>query len=901
MKKILVLLILSFTAIAGLPPPSTKFNGDTSYKGTFQTDYGTIPATRNGAQVTIGTIPLSAGGTGSSTQNFVDLTTNQAVAGDKTLTGSTIIGNAGSESAGIDVGGTNYQSTFKVSDINGTNFAQTILHRHSTVLEPLILGARSNSDTSSHADVTAGQNLFSIYGSGSAGTNYKLFGGVNIAASSLGTISDTSAPGKIVLSTTPNAATGPTATLTLDSDKSATFAGTVSGTQYTSTITTGTAPLVVASTTKVDNLHVARATLADTVTTNANLTGDVTSTGNATTYNNVVPTTKGGTGLSTVGSENDVLKISNGVPVYGNTPNVPKNYITATDGKIIGAWTTYADAAGTYPVDGTGGTSTATFAVSTDLSLRGTTNFLFTHTAANNQGNGFSYDFTIDPSDKGKVLQISLEYLIASGTYADDDLQFWVYYIDGANSRLIQPAPFKLKNSGIPERFPLEFQTQGGSSATTTYRLIGHVATSTATAYTIRFDNFNVGPQAKLYGSAQTDWVSYTPTFTGFGSPSAIDIQWRMSGPDLLLKGTFVSGASTNTEARISLPSGMTSVVSTSSLRTAGEYYKGVSSTTHGGSIFVESALGYITFGESGTYGGSTINSVVKANADTIISSGNIFTFTATVPIAGWSSSRVMSNDADTRVVNFVGYVNGTPTLTAATTNLALTTLKDSHSSWVTNIYTVKVPGDYLVTGTAYSTATAGNLQAYKNGSIFSYLMEIKSGSPTNGSSRLPDLKAGDTISIRSDTTLTVNGSLSNFSITRDSGPSQIMASESVSFSANTSTTAATTSAPFIYTVKDHDTHNAYSTTTGEFTAPVSGKYDCNISAYSASSFAVNLHKNGTAVYQGGYDNAGANVASGSHTLSLLSGDTLEVRPSTSVTASGGAINNNFSCHREGN
>jgi len=57
----------------------------------------------------------------------------------------------------------------------------------------------------------------------------------------------------------------------------------ISTPKVTSTVATGTAPFVVSSTTKVDNLHVARATLADTVTTNANLTGDVTSVGNATT------------------------------------------------------------------------------------------------------------------------------------------------------------------------------------------------------------------------------------------------------------------------------------------------------------------------------------------------------------------------------------------------------------------------------------------------------------------------------------------------------------------------------------------------------------------------------------------------------------------------------------------
>ena len=52
--------------------------------------------------------------------------------------------------------------------------------------------------------------------------------------------------------------------------------------QITSTLATGTAPFSITSTTQVPNLYVARAALADTVTTNANLTGPVTSAGNAT-------------------------------------------------------------------------------------------------------------------------------------------------------------------------------------------------------------------------------------------------------------------------------------------------------------------------------------------------------------------------------------------------------------------------------------------------------------------------------------------------------------------------------------------------------------------------------------------------------------------------------------------
>jgi hypothetical protein len=58
------------------------------------------------------------------------------------------------------------------------------------------------------------------------------------------------------------------------------FSSTVSATQVTSTITTGTAPFVVTSTTPVANLSIGGN--AATVTTNANLTGVITSIGNAT-------------------------------------------------------------------------------------------------------------------------------------------------------------------------------------------------------------------------------------------------------------------------------------------------------------------------------------------------------------------------------------------------------------------------------------------------------------------------------------------------------------------------------------------------------------------------------------------------------------------------------------------
>lgn len=52
MKKILLLLALSFSATAGLPPTSSKKSGESAYQTTFQTDYGAMTGTRTGTKIT---------------------------------------------------------------------------------------------------------------------------------------------------------------------------------------------------------------------------------------------------------------------------------------------------------------------------------------------------------------------------------------------------------------------------------------------------------------------------------------------------------------------------------------------------------------------------------------------------------------------------------------------------------------------------------------------------------------------------------------------------------------------------------------------------------------------------------------------------------------------------------
>jgi len=199
---------------------------------------------------------------------------------------SAILGDPGTESSGIDVNGTTFESTFKVSDIDGTNFAQTILHRHSTVLEPLIVGARSNSNTSSHANVTNGQNVFTVYGTGWAGTNYKIFGNVSIGVDGTGTVSDTSAPGRFTVSLTPDGSLVPSPVLNINNAGVLQTIGNIVAPSFNTVVLTGlsTPTLTVTGTTSVSGTN----TGDQTITLTGNVTGSGTGSFATTIANNAV-------------------------------------------------------------------------------------------------------------------------------------------------------------------------------------------------------------------------------------------------------------------------------------------------------------------------------------------------------------------------------------------------------------------------------------------------------------------------------------------------------------------------------------------------------------------------------------------------------------------------------------
>lgn len=609
------------------------------------------------------------------------------------------------------------------------------------------------------------------------------------------------------------------------------------------------------------------------------------------------PTTLGGQAGAAATTFNFKVPNSQATPISGGglieTGNMNVLPDPGAEG-ITTAWTAYANtSASATPTPAARGGAVSHLSVnySATSPLYGSKSLAIINAGGTSaQGEGAYIPFTINNGGKGKVFSISFDYGIPSGpgTYTDDQVAFWIW--DVTNSTLIQPSSYLLKNHNLTsDRAFLEFQA---SSSSTSYQLIAHVAGTATAAWTLKLDNFDVSSGKKTYGSPVTDWVSYTPALTAFGATSGKNIQYRRVGSTLEVKGFFTSGTPTTATTHIELPSGLTISSSINSPQLVGHANRSnTANTANGFTVLANASSTTISFGVQSVSGN---NPLAAAAANGIIANADTVSFEFAVPIQGWASTVQMSDQSDSRLVDFVGYIASNTTLTASVTDLPLTTVKDTHNGWSSTQYTVKVPGDYFVSGFSFSTGTAGTFKVYVNGVQTTYLHAISS-SGGSGSTILENLKAGDTISLRSDTGLTIVGAtLNRYSISKIQAPTQIAASETVAaayyLSANQTISA---SGVVNMDTKIYDTHGAVTTGSGwKFTAPVSGLYTITGFAYNTtagSNFYIYVNGAGTGKTQMiFFQNTGV-PQGGSVEIMLLAGEYIQLIGGAAGTLQGGA------------
>ncbi len=575
------------------------------------------------------------------------------------------------------------------------------------------------------------------------------------------------------------------------------------------------------------------------------------------------------------------------------------NLITngSADDSAASIFVPYLDS-GTRPVDGTGGTTTGiTTSVSSTSPLNGSKSYLLTKDAANRQGGGWAVPFSVDLAYRAKSLKISVDFIVNSGTFVsgssttDSDVIWYIY--DVTNSTLIEPSNIKMfsNSTTLTDKFEATFQTSATGSS---YRLIAHVASTSASAYELKVDNVTVSPQVYVYGSPVTDERSFTPTLSNATNVTVVSANFSRIGDKLRCTGYLTwSGNGAGSTFTFSLPPGyaidttkISSVVENIQLGTGFWLESGVARK---GINVVYNTTTAVSFDEITTGLGSLVG--------TAFSNGDAISFDFIVPAVGLSSSVQMSDSADTRVVL------GTATIasSATTTNNGIiqfnTVTKDTHGAITTGAswkYTVQAAGDYRVS-INMDVNTACNYRVFLNGSSAGYIVSAPTSLFGFGQRTLVNLKAGDYIHFVSDTGGTVQAT-SYMSIERISGPQAIAVSESINLKyTNTAGTTVGTGATIIpFGTKVYDTHGAYVTNT--FTAPTAGKYQVSfhlltntVTLTTTQAIEGYVYKNGalhTSIGRiNGTGGASNNYAiQGVTDVDLLAGETLDVRALSNVS-----------------
>lgn len=280
-----------------------------------------------------------------------------------------------------------------------------------------------------------------------------------------------------------------------------------------------------------------------------------------------------------------------------------------------------------------------------------------------------------------------------------------------------------------------------------------------------------------------TNPVAYTPTLTGFGVASSINVQSWRDGAYLFVEGTFTSGTATATEARINLgyngvDGNVTTLSTLPTVSIVGQLTTSDTAATAPWNILVEASKTYVTIGRQwNTYSG-----LAKQNGSAVAASSVVVSFAFRVPIQGWSAEP--SFRPDLAAVNWSGKLSGVTKWTTASSSFvdvtspgwSLTTTASSNlsvSQYSTNpgiTFTPPHVGRYdICFAGAIDNATSGSISAIKlTDGTTDIVGEIQANA--SGAAALLPVSGCGTLNITSLSAINIRAQLKAFSGTAEFG-----------------------------------------------------------------------------------------------------------------------------------
>lgn len=607
------------------------------------------------------------------------------------------------------------------------------------------------------------------------------------------------------------------------------------------------------------------------------------------------------------------------------TSDGPKNYITygtfennTTTGWSLGTIGTRTNGLPTgTPTFGSGASANLSISTVSSGQLDGTYSLSLASSAATTAGNMLATQaYTIATADQAKCLSFRFAYSTPTNP---SNVNF-----SGTSSNSWAVAVYDVTNSvWLPVNGAFAF-TQGTGvgiatgvfqtgATTASIRLCIYAANATAGASTMYLDDFYVGPQQVQYGSFMSDPQSWGTLTISTGTHSLTNGSYWREGKFLCGRLYWSTSAGGSGLWNITLPASLsidTTYVSLSTLtngignQTVGTVmgtavYDAASNVavTYGSGAVVATAattLAVVFTGAASSALNASGNAFLDRGAGLGSAFANVTTSTTSlefrVPIAGWSSNQILSSDSAQNVVALIADTS-TTVATANTTNINFTNvLKDTNAGYSAGVYTCPVSGFYWIFGETYST-TGHTAYIYVNAANVAQGTPFSSSAMASSVEALRFLNAGDTVAIRVDQNCTLAGGapLNRFNIFRISGPAQLATTpECVANYYLSTNTAVGSSAVVKFDTKIKDTFNAYSTSTGLFTAPFTASFYISFVGYSTSSTnALTIYKNGSdtqllcslPAINTGY--------SGSTIMNLNAGDTIGIYCTGAMTLAG--------------